>query len=278
MDSFMGSIKSAVAGSQTEGDTKSTNTEQPSSTELLSSAKQVAEAAKLAASNQTEKIDKAKTAGAAADVLDAAQKYGKFDETQGVGQYLKKADDYLHEYEKSGATATTPPPAKEGEAAPPPPAEEKKSEKEESGSGFGAGDALKAAGSSSIFNFFSNLRRIEAIPVVPIYGVEMRLNTSVNGSTQWIPSIDCASVSIDLRIRYHMNVGILDVCKNEYIPNIRDIVSDYVGILDVCKNEYIPNIRCRTQIMQKKCSRIGCCTKESAAALNNWLLKKTFEE
>ncbi|KAL4583678.1 hypothetical protein LXL04_008260 [Taraxacum kok-saghyz] len=48
----------------------------------------------------------------------------------------------------------------------------------------------------------------------------MRLNTSVNGSTQWIPSIDCASVSIDLRIRYHMNVGILDVCKNEYIPNI----------------------------------------------------------
>ncbi|MBD4021986.1 hypothetical protein GUI04_24065, partial [Xanthomonas citri pv. citri] len=86
----MGSIKSAVAGSQTEGDTKSTNTEQPSSTELLSSAKQVAEAAKLAASNQTEKIDKAKTAGAAADVLDAAQKYGKFDETQGVGQYLKK--------------------------------------------------------------------------------------------------------------------------------------------------------------------------------------------
>ncbi|KAL4590163.1 hypothetical protein LXL04_003085 [Taraxacum kok-saghyz] len=106
---------------------------------------------------------------------------------------------------------------------------------------------------------------------------------------------------------YHMNVGILDVCKNEYIPNIRDIVSDYVGILDVCKNEYIPNISgqrvivqeqkeeqdfpienvvtiqglissCRTQIMQKKCSRIGCCTKESAAALNNWLLKKTFEE
>ncbi|KAL4586777.1 hypothetical protein LXL04_011421 [Taraxacum kok-saghyz] len=128
MDSFTGSIKSAVAGSQTEGDTKSTNTEQASSTELLSSAKQVAEAAKLAASNQTEKIDKAKTAGAGADVLDASQKYGKFDETQGVGQYLKKADDYLHEYEKSGATATTPPPVKEGEAAPPPPAEEKKEE------------------------------------------------------------------------------------------------------------------------------------------------------
>ncbi|XP_023732466.1 nodulin-related protein 2 [Lactuca sativa] len=150
MNSFMNTIKTAVSDSTTDGNEKSTNTEQPSSTELLSSAKQVAEAAKLAASNQTDKIDKVKTAGAAADVLDAAKKYGKFDETQGVGQYLKKADDYLHEYENSGASATTPPPTKEGEAEAPaaaPPVEEKKSEKEESGSGFGAADALKAAGS-----------------------------------------------------------------------------------------------------------------------------------
>ncbi|KAI3497792.1 hypothetical protein L1887_33336 [Cichorium endivia] len=148
MNSFMSSIKTAVTDSKTDGDEKSTNTQQPSSSELLSSAKLVAESAKYAASNQTDKIDKAKTAGAAADVLDAAKEYGKFDETQGVGQYLKKADDYLHEYEKSGATATPPPPTKEGEAAPAaPPAAEEKSEKKESESGFGAADALKAAGS-----------------------------------------------------------------------------------------------------------------------------------
>ncbi|KVH97703.1 nodulin-related protein 1-like [Cynara cardunculus var. scolymus] len=143
MDSFMSSIKSAAAGTTTEGDPKKANPDQPSASELLSSAKLVAEAAKCATSNQTEKIDKPKVAGAAADIIDATEKYGNFDETKGVGQYLKKAEDYLNDYEKSGATPP-PPPAKE-EA--PPAKEEKKVEKEESGSGFGAADALKAAGS-----------------------------------------------------------------------------------------------------------------------------------
>ncbi|KAI3720194.1 hypothetical protein L6452_21107 [Arctium lappa] len=144
MDSLMNTIKTAAAGTTTEGDPKKANPDQLSASELMSSAKLVAEAAKCATSNQTDKIDKAKTAGAAADIIDATEKYGKFDETKGVGQYLQKAEDYLHDYEKSGAT----PPAKE--AAPPvaaAPAEEKKVEKEESGSGFGAADALKAAGS-----------------------------------------------------------------------------------------------------------------------------------
>nr|XP_043623868.1 nodulin-related protein 1-like [Erigeron canadensis] len=147
MDSFMKGIKN-VAATAGGGDKKETNPDQPSNSELLSSAKQVAEAAKLATSNQSDKIDKPKVAGAAADILDAAKEYGKFDETQGVGQYLKQADDYLHQYEKgSGGTAAAPPPVKEGEGAPPAPVEEKKPEKEESGSGFGAQDALKAAGS-----------------------------------------------------------------------------------------------------------------------------------
>ncbi|KAI3720193.1 hypothetical protein L6452_21106 [Arctium lappa] len=137
MDSVTNNIKTAAAGTTTEADPKKANPDQPSSSELMSSAKLVAEAAKCATSNQTDKIDKPKTAGAAADIVDATEKYGKFDETKGVGQYLQKAEDYLHDYEKSGAT----PSAKEAA----PPAEEKKVEKEESG-GFGAADALKAAG------------------------------------------------------------------------------------------------------------------------------------
>ncbi|KAI3796076.1 hypothetical protein L1987_38739 [Smallanthus sonchifolius] len=160
MNSFMSSIKSAAASAVTGGDEKKTNPDQSSNSDLMSSAKMVAEAAQCAATNQSDKIDKPKVAGAAADLLDAAKDYGKFDETQGVGQYLKQADDYLHQYEKSGTTATPPaeaPPATEEkkDEAPAPPAEEKKAEapppaeekKEESGSEFGAADAIKAAGS-----------------------------------------------------------------------------------------------------------------------------------
>lgn len=69
-----------------------------STTELLSSAKVVADAAKCAASNQSDKIDKGKAAGAGADLLDAAAQYGKLGE-KGVGEYVRKAGDYLHQYE-----------------------------------------------------------------------------------------------------------------------------------------------------------------------------------
>ncbi|GJY87833.1 nodulin-related protein 1-like protein [Tanacetum coccineum] len=149
MSSFLGNLKSAAASAVTGGDDDKKNTEsdQTPKSDLMSSAKLVAESAQCAANNQSDKIDKAKTAGAAADLLDAAKTYGKFDETQGVGQYLKKADDYLHEYEKSGSAA--PPPAKE-EGAPPVAAPEEKKEKEkkeEKKEEFGAADALKAAGS-----------------------------------------------------------------------------------------------------------------------------------
>ncbi|KAJ9563803.1 hypothetical protein OSB04_008963 [Centaurea solstitialis] len=146
MDSLLNTIKTAASGTTTADDPKKADpshpADQPSASELMASAKLVAESAKYATSNQTEKIDKVKAAGAAADILDATEKYGKFDETKGVGQYLQKAEDYLHDYEKSGTAA--PAPVKEGEAAAaaPPPAA-----KEEGGSGFGAADAMKAAGS-----------------------------------------------------------------------------------------------------------------------------------
>ncbi|KAL8227564.1 hypothetical protein R6Q57_015148 [Mikania cordata] len=165
MNSFMSSIKSAAESAVTGGDDKNSNPDQSSNSSLLSSAKLVADAAQSAASNQSDKIDKPKVAGATADLLDAAKDYGKFDETQGVGQYLKQADDYLRQYEKSGADVTPPPATEEKkEEAPPvtekkeeapPVTEEKKEEappaaeekKEESGSGFGAADAFKVAGS-----------------------------------------------------------------------------------------------------------------------------------
>ncbi|KAJ4901193.1 nodulin-related protein 1 [Raphanus sativus] len=69
--------------------------------ELMASAKIVAEAAQAASRNETDKLDKAKVAGATADILDAAQRYGKFDEKSGIGQYLEKAENYLHKYETS---------------------------------------------------------------------------------------------------------------------------------------------------------------------------------
>lgn len=78
------------------------NTHRPASNaELMASAKIVAEAAQAAARNESDKLDKAKVAGATADILDAASRYGKFDEKSGVGQYLEKAEQYLHKYETS---------------------------------------------------------------------------------------------------------------------------------------------------------------------------------
>ena len=152
----MSSIKSAAGAAVSGGDEKKSHPDQASNSDLMTSAKTVAEAAQCAATNQSEKIDKPKVAGAAADLLDAAKGYGKFDETQGVGKYLKQADDYLHQYEKSsgGGGAPAPAAAEKKEEAPPH-AEEKKAEapphaeekKEEGGSGFGAADAFKAAGS-----------------------------------------------------------------------------------------------------------------------------------
>ncbi|KAL8230021.1 hypothetical protein R6Q57_014921 [Mikania cordata] len=108
MNSFMSSIKSAVSGA---GDGTKSTLDQSSNTDLVSSVKLVAEAAQCATTNQTDKIDKPKVAGATADLLDSVKQYGKFDESQGVGQYIKQADDYLHQYEKSsgaGGTDATP--------------------------------------------------------------------------------------------------------------------------------------------------------------------------
>ncbi|CAF2108769.1 BnaC03g56520D [Brassica napus] len=79
-----------------------------SPSELMTSAKVVAEAAQAAARNESDKLDKAKVAGASADILDAAEEYGKFDEKSSAGQYFDKAEKYLKDFESSGAVVTPP--------------------------------------------------------------------------------------------------------------------------------------------------------------------------
>uniref|UniRef100_A0A1J3KAL6 Nodulin-related protein 1 n=1 Tax=Noccaea caerulescens TaxID=107243 RepID=A0A1J3KAL6_NOCCA len=116
-----------------------------SSAELMASAKVVAEAAQAAARNESNKLDKGKVAGASADILDAAQKYGKLDEKSGTGQYLEKAEKYLNDYESKQSTGTGAPPPAAGAPSPaagaPPPASEAEPEAkkadEESGGGLG---------------------------------------------------------------------------------------------------------------------------------------------
>ena len=79
---------------------------QPSNSELFSSAKLVAEAAKSSFNHESDKVDKGKVAGAAEDLLSAASRYGKLEE-KGYGKYVDKAENYLHGYHTSHSSTTT---------------------------------------------------------------------------------------------------------------------------------------------------------------------------
>ncbi|KAK1269977.1 hypothetical protein QJS04_geneDACA006889 [Acorus gramineus] len=72
----------------------------PSKAQLLSSAKVVAGAAKATLSHDSQKVDKARVAGATADILGAASHYGKLQE-KSLGKYVGKAEAYLHQYHSS---------------------------------------------------------------------------------------------------------------------------------------------------------------------------------
>lgn len=85
----------------------STNTNAPHKADLMSSAKLMADAAKSALSHdEKQKIDKAKLAGAAADLVGAAKHYGKLEE-KSFGKYVGKAETYLHQYHSSHSSAAT---------------------------------------------------------------------------------------------------------------------------------------------------------------------------
>ncbi|XP_021757241.1 nodulin-related protein 1-like [Chenopodium quinoa] len=108
---------------------EATNTHSaPSSTsDLMGSAKIVAEAAQFACSNQTDKIDKTKVSEAAEDVLEAAKTYGKLDDNSGVGQYVGKAEGYLHNLHGEHGGAAVEGGEKKAESAVPESGEKKES-------------------------------------------------------------------------------------------------------------------------------------------------------
>ncbi|XP_057529653.1 nodulin-related protein 1-like [Amaranthus tricolor] len=85
---------------------KTTKPNPPNKSDLLSSAKLMADAAKSALAHDTEKIDKAKVAGAAADLIGAAKHYGKLEE-KNFGKYVGKAETYLHQYHSSHSSSAT---------------------------------------------------------------------------------------------------------------------------------------------------------------------------
>lgn len=95
---FISSLAKTASGESADEPKKAGGEESGSTTELFASAKVLADAAQSQFNKDSGKIDNKKVAEAAADVLDAAQKYGKLDETQGVGQYVEKAETYLHKY------------------------------------------------------------------------------------------------------------------------------------------------------------------------------------
>ncbi|XP_039119095.1 nodulin-related protein 1-like [Dioscorea cayenensis subsp. rotundata] len=88
------------------------NNSKSSSSELLGSAKVLSDAASAAYRHETDKIDKSKVADAAGDVLGAVSDQAKLKNTS-IGQYVDKAETYLHSYGKPSTTPTTdhPPPA-----------------------------------------------------------------------------------------------------------------------------------------------------------------------
>ena len=83
---------------------------QPSNSELMASAKYLAEAAQSSFSHSSDKLDKARVAAAAGDVLAAASSYGKLEE-KSFGKYVEQAETYLHQYghssSQSHSTTTT---------------------------------------------------------------------------------------------------------------------------------------------------------------------------
>ncbi|XP_058735325.1 nodulin-related protein 2-like [Vicia villosa] len=120
--------------------------------ELMASAKVVAEAAQTGFGKESE-ADKAKAAQAAGDLLDAVGQYAKLDDNKGAGQYVDKAADYLHQYQSTNTNTTAAPPTskpdqpKSDDVAP----KSEEAVKSEDGGGSGGigglgGDFAKVAG------------------------------------------------------------------------------------------------------------------------------------
>lgn len=114
----------SISGTKDTTATTEHGGDQKSSSDLLSSAQLVADAAQSVLHNESDKVDKPRVAGAAADVLGAAKDYGKLGE-DGVGRYVGQAEDYLQKYSQQSSTTTAAPatsdqkPESDGEAEKP---------------------------------------------------------------------------------------------------------------------------------------------------------------
>ncbi|KAM7269755.1 hypothetical protein ACFE04_025252 [Oxalis oulophora] len=103
----MNSLFSKIASAATSSDDQEGEKGGDSSTGLFSSAKVVAEAAQnVYSSRSVDDVDKPKVAGAAEDLLNAASEYGNLKDNQNYGQYVEKAQTYLHSYGSDGSKTT----------------------------------------------------------------------------------------------------------------------------------------------------------------------------
>uniref|UniRef100_A0A7C9DR47 Uncharacterized protein n=1 Tax=Opuntia streptacantha TaxID=393608 RepID=A0A7C9DR47_OPUST len=100
--------------------------------DLMTSARNLAASTQAAATQLTDKFDKAKMAESAENALEAAKTKGKLDDKSGVGQYVNKAQDYLHQMHSGDA-------GKEE-------TDKDKEEKEETGGGAAGGFMKMAQG------------------------------------------------------------------------------------------------------------------------------------
>lgn len=107
------------------------NHHRPSKSDLMHSAKVVADAAQAHFRREPEKYDKSELAGATADLMNAASEYGKLDDNKGIGKYVDKAEDYLRHYHTSHSA---------GHAGKPGDHKPSKAEEHGGGSGGGYGD------------------------------------------------------------------------------------------------------------------------------------------
>lgn len=142
---FLSNLSKGGGGS--DDSKKPAGVEKSSSGDLVANAKVVAEAAKCQFGNEPTKYDKSKAAGAAAELIDAAEKYAKLDETQGVGKYAEQAEGYLRSYSGNKPAAHAAGEDKPAAGAAHPTGEDKPApaaEKSESEGGYG--DLMKAAG------------------------------------------------------------------------------------------------------------------------------------
>ncbi|XP_074573803.1 uncharacterized protein LOC141830217 [Curcuma longa] len=144
MDSFFSKLPAFGSGgsdSSSADKTGSGDSHGPDPTELFSSAKVVADAAKSTFSGAADQVDKSAAAGAASDLLGAVSHYTKIEESS-YGKYVEQAETYLEQYRTTGGPTTA-------AAAAAPEAGEAAAKAEEAGAAAAAPSKTEEAGAKA---------------------------------------------------------------------------------------------------------------------------------